>query len=562
MVDTVVDTARTTFAAPESLASRHTNGYLTSLSDEAWQRVRNRARRQAYAHLDPTTNYPQSALWMYDNLQPVLTCPHMERVTSDGGLDDGGKWLCDPYRLGELDSCLIYSIGSNGQYGFEDTLAERFDNRCEIHVFDPGSFDRPTENPPRNIHFHPWGLKASVEASVNPVLMQKDKNMGKLQFKSFPEILKALGHEHRTIDVFKIDCELCEWTSIGDWIHGNIRQIQVEVHGHNKPVPPTGFFDSFRANNFILFSKEKNILPPENIKHIGFYEYSFLKVTDEFWEDSREIKALQSYRDSGGLLNDISDESWERMKDRIRRDQRYTVDPAHIGGKVKDHEWYMWNVLPNFACTDMERVGGLGEGPKWVCNPHRLGPDCLVYAFGSIPRFERALPSRCEIHVFDPIAEAPPFEYNHVQYHKWGLSSSYDAEYNARQKESDGSFKTFQDTRQALGHESRSIDILSLDCDGCEWYVFVVMACLWTMLTPSHRATARDWIGSGARQILVETHNLPHSSPGVRDETKIHEYFDSFQKQGYALFSKEMKPEYINVEWSYLKLDDTFWESR
>lgn len=51
---------------------------------------------------------------------PVLECPAadggMRRLGGDG---DGGKWLCMAERLRDKAGCVIYSIGSLGNYEFE-----------------------------------------------------------------------------------------------------------------------------------------------------------------------------------------------------------------------------------------------------------------------------------------------------------------------------------------------------------------------------------------------------------------------------------------------------------
>ena len=50
------------------------------------------------------------------------------------------KWLCDPHRLNK-DDCLIYSVGSNGQFTFEAALNE-VAPKCEVHVFDPYDYEK------------------------------------------------------------------------------------------------------------------------------------------------------------------------------------------------------------------------------------------------------------------------------------------------------------------------------------------------------------------------------------------------------------------------------------
>jgi hypothetical protein len=124
-------------------------------------------------------------------------------VGQNNGHGDGPKWICNPHRIRETrPDCLVYSIGSNGQYDFEEGMLQELSTNgrsCEIHVFDFGGYERP-EDAARNIHYHQWGLEGSEEKSTI-----------KRKMMSFPDIVKALGHEERTIDILKIDCEGCEW---------------------------------------------------------------------------------------------------------------------------------------------------------------------------------------------------------------------------------------------------------------------------------------------------------------------------------------------------------------
>jgi hypothetical protein len=131
-------------------------------------------------------------------------------VGQNNGHGDGPKWICNPHRIRETrPDCLIYSIGSNGQYDFEEGLLQELSisggrgegasPSCEIHVFDFGGYQRPNDAA-RNIHYHQWGLEGS-----------KEKSKIKREMMSFPDIVKTLGHEKRTIDILKIDCEGCEW---------------------------------------------------------------------------------------------------------------------------------------------------------------------------------------------------------------------------------------------------------------------------------------------------------------------------------------------------------------
>jgi hypothetical protein len=67
------------------------------------------------------------------------------------------------------------------------------------------------------------GKQARFDQSVN-------QNRG--AFKTMKDTITEVGHSGRVIDIFKIDCEGCEWTTFDGWFDAGatLRQIQVEVH--------------------------------------------------------------------------------------------------------------------------------------------------------------------------------------------------------------------------------------------------------------------------------------------------------------------------------------------
>ena len=80
------------------------------------------------------------------------------------------------------------------------------------------------------------------------------------EFYSLAESVKLLGHEgRRAIDLFKIDCEGCEWTTFKDWTGPSIPRIQqilVENHRTNGII----FHNELMNNVYVIYHKEPNIL--------------------------------------------------------------------------------------------------------------------------------------------------------------------------------------------------------------------------------------------------------------------------------------------------------------
>jgi hypothetical protein len=276
------------------LAKNQSFGFFDDITNDSWERLQNRVRSESlfrFPHQPdehgevlkkPKSPGYHSALWMMNNADPLFTCPHTLRV---GGRGDGPKYVCDPHRLLQYDDCLVYSIGSRGKYEFEDGLAKLLNKHCEIHVFDPNkSFGRPNDDTKNNIHYHAWGLKSSYDTSANLARWGKG-----LEFLSLQDTLQRLGHTKRRIDIFKIDCEGCEWTSMKDWLSPTIdvRQILVETHLTEKDKPrhvkPSEFFQAFMTRGFVPFSKEANTHPHVNPPGTLF-EYAFLRLDVSFFQ--------------------------------------------------------------------------------------------------------------------------------------------------------------------------------------------------------------------------------------------------------------------------------------
>jgi hypothetical protein len=95
----------------------------------------------------------------------------------------------------------------------------------------------------------------------------------------------------------------------------------------------------------------------------------------------------------------------------------------------------------------------------------------LVYSIGSSNdiKFEKAVKNHigCEIHTFDPTLKVPFVGGDYATFHPWGVG-----------KEGEEVFVNYlnitfvahsvESIVKKLGHQGRKIDILKIDCEGCE----------------------------------------------------------------------------------------------
>ncbi len=262
-----------------------------------------------------------------------------------------------------------------------------------------------------------------------------------------------------------------------------------------------------------------------------------------------------AFQQSYGFFDDISDEDWKMRQAKARNHSHHDGggDPLRYwNAKTPASMFYYYNYEPLFSCPHLHRVGGAGDGPKWTCDPHRIkrvvqrrNTTCLIYSIGcwNVYLWEDGLfhllgpDVVCEFHIFDPGHFDRPLvnAQRNMHYHSWGIKSSYhndtrishviDHQGNPMLN---GTFLSLPETMRLLGHTNRTIDILKVDCESCEWFTY------------------RDWIQYGdVRQLFVETHKLPMPQrtprawpwPGL--DLKPTQFFDELQHAGFIMFSKE-----------------------
>lgn len=264
-----------------SLACRDSFDFFSDVNDNEWIVRKEIARTRIHnAYPDsPIKHAGTPTTWYQENWDPDWSCAAEQKVGNTG---DGHKWVCDPHRISP--DCIAYSVGSNGDFSFEMALHEQLPS-CDIHIFD---FTDYTSNMPRRLkaHFHPWGLRPSYDTNTSEwdtafsTQPWSDPKRPNLQFKTLKETMEILGHER--VDLFKIDCEGCEWQSYEDWTKADLRQILVEVHD-SPPAVVNDFFLKLHHAGFVIFHKEPNTqFSFGRCQEIGFFKMakSFFSDTD------------------------------------------------------------------------------------------------------------------------------------------------------------------------------------------------------------------------------------------------------------------------------------------
>ncbi|KAJ3176174.1 hypothetical protein HDU85_007587 [Gaertneriomyces sp. JEL0708] len=139
---------------------------------------------------------------MYDLIPETYSCDarFMKRIGPDYP-QDGGKWICTDHLPEQKDDCVIFSIGSAGDFSFEEHV-HALAPKCRIHTFDcTGNWTHSAAS------FHNWCLGGQDETKLfsNPYMQEAQE----ATFKTWTTTMKEVGAKR--VDLLKMDIEHFEW---------------------------------------------------------------------------------------------------------------------------------------------------------------------------------------------------------------------------------------------------------------------------------------------------------------------------------------------------------------
>lgn len=245
-----------------------------------------------------------------------------------------------------------------------------------------------------------------------------------------------------------------------------------------------------------------------------------------------------AYQESFGYFDDIPERHWLIRKEISSKRVHISINDTTA------QTYYQNNWNPDFSCELEDYVGGIEPG-KWICDPHRLNrPNCLVYSVGSGGglHFEKQLAQiapLCEIHTFDYANQAAAVaeeSFKNLTSHAWGIVDEggiFFTTMKHKRLKRNGNFKTLTSTMEALGHTGRTLNLVKMVCESCEFHAY------------------KEWLQHDIRQLLVETYFT---------QPNVNEFFQAFHDEGYVITHKEANLYRVGrtVEWAFLKLDKAF----
>jgi hypothetical protein len=264
--------------------------------------------------------------------------------------------------------------------------------------------------------------------------------------------------------------------------------------------------------------------------------------------------------ESLGFFNTIPNHLWEHRREIARAQKDWFWENPQT--KKNPASFFIENYYPFFTCPSLTRIGRY-ENLREICGPKRIVEvaradkrSCLVYSFDYQNNYQwetelsNYIHLQCEIHIFHPLLKhTDELKKLNIHAHNWFISGRRNRLKGGLGTEADnaalasvlnhGRAMNLNQTMAKLGHGGKTLDILRLDCVGCEFHIY------------------KEWFNIDVRQLLVTTHNAP-----LRNVTL--NFFSEHQRHGFVFYSKEpdIHPantgKELRIYWGMLKFKSSF----
>ncbi|PPQ65698.1 hypothetical protein CVT24_012116 [Panaeolus cyanescens] len=444
--------------------------------------------------LFPENKAPWPPYTVWDFFPAAFTCPH--EIQRLGALGDGGKFVCGLSRVVEKPDCVVYSFGINGESSFEREILDKTDY-CQIWGYD---FSVKSFGPEisralaHRTHFKAFGLAGS----------DKDGPRDHPKMYKLETLMKQNGHDF--IDILKIDIEGWEFETLTALIKPYIQsrkplpfgQLQLEIHLWNKSFEYfLGWWEMLEEAGLRAFWTEVNTC--HNSNHVSSADCLsnsptwstktttamttcrvFLLMPDSYTVDTKKHRFTMK---DDSLASRVERSHWiydNMLQQRAGLIRKFGPTPQKVQLFPENRRpwppYTVWDFFPAmFNCPhEMQRLGALGDGGKWVCGLSRVEkkPDCIVYSFGinkesSFERDVLAKTEHCTIYGYDFSVKSfgPEIMSNvshRTHFKPYGLSGE-----NKHGPSDDPPMYTLPTLLKMNGH--KYIDILKVDVESHEF---------------------------------------------------------------------------------------------
>ncbi|KAF1771078.1 hypothetical protein GCK72_002903 [Caenorhabditis remanei] len=150
---------------------------------------------------------------LYGSLAMEVFCPSKVRV---GTIGDGGKWVCNPWRIPE--NSVLFSLGLNNIISFEEEWQRMTSNRSVIYGFDVDEQQSNTKD-----------TYAKNRGTTRKAKISNKTDTSRNEY-TIEDLAKSSNVSE--IEILKIDIEGAEMTCLIPFLKTyNVCQIYLEVHG-------------------------------------------------------------------------------------------------------------------------------------------------------------------------------------------------------------------------------------------------------------------------------------------------------------------------------------------